>query len=342
MKVNEIVKDWGGFEQLIKDIHQGENIKVQHNVKLLGQSNTTRQIDVLLEHSNGPYEYKTLIECKYWKRKVERANIDVLYAGMQDLNASKGVFFTTKGYQEGAEIYAKSKGISIFVVTDVSDESWGKPGKIINFYLQIVQKAIDCIEPKKTQAMFLNGIEKEVHLELHIGSDSENNHHLIISKHKKKFTTLEKLIDFYAEEALSKYQNKPVLINNGEECIRYVNITLNLDFPEPLQVLKDDVVILIPEISLNVALKIDQSPITIDRSSNYLYALSVVDYVNNQNFLVSKLKKAEYPEWQPVEDKAPSDEESVKNGSILTVGIEGSFDITETHQLKRVDLRVIK
>jgi len=336
MKVSEIVKDWGGFEKLIQDIHQREDLKVQHDVTLTGQSGATRQIDVLLEHSKGPYQYKTLVECKLWNKKVERANIDVLYAGMQDLNASKGVFFTTKGYQKGAEIYAKSKGINIFVVKEVSDEAWGDPGKIINLNLQIIQKAIDTVEPKGTQAVFLKENQKELNLELHIDSDSEEKHSKILSKHKEKFKTLEELLNFYTEDALIKYQEKPLLINSGEECTRYIRTVLNLKFPEPLEVLRDDVIILIPEIALTVALKINQSPLIIDRSTNYLYALSVIDYVNDQSFLVSKLKEAEYPEWQTVKEKTPSDEKPIQNGTILTVGIHGFFDIAETHQLERI------
>lgn len=336
MKVSEIVKDWGGFEKLIQDIHQREDIKVQHDVTLTGQSGATRQIDVLLEHSKGPYQYKTLVECKLWNKKVERANIDVLYAGMQDLNASKGVFFTTKGYQKGAEIYAKSKGINIFVITEVSDEAWGEPGRIINLNLQIIQKAIDTVEPKGTQAVFLKENQKELNLELYIDSDSEEKHSKILSKHKEKFKTLEELLNFYTEDALIKYQEKPLLINSGEECTRYIRTVLNLKFPEPLEVLRDDVIILIPEIALTVALKINQSPLIIDRSTNYLYALSVIDYVNDQSFLVSKLKEAEYSEWQTVKEKTPSDEKPIQNGTILTVGMHGFFDIAETHQLERI------
>lgn len=336
MKLNEIVQDWGGFEELIKDIHEGENVSVQHNVTLIGQSQASRQIDVLIEHSQGPYTYKTLVECKYWKKKVERANIDVLYAGMQDLNASKGVFFTTEGYQAGAETYAKSKNISIFIVKEVSDEEWGSPGKFIDFYLQVIQKAIYKVEPKETQAIFLNGSEEKINLQLCVGDVTEDEQHLIISEHKNKFRTLENLIEFYAEDALSRYQNSPLLINSGEECLRYLRFPLNLDFVEPLQILKDETIIFIPKISLEVSLKIDQSKITIDRSVNYLYALSVVDYLNDQNFLVSKLKEAEYPEWQTVKRSNTAGEQLLRNGSILTVGMKGYFDIKETDHLKLI------
>ena len=90
MKIKDVVEDWGGFEELITDLHQDGEFDVQRDVTLIGVSGASRQIDVLIKHKQGPYEYLTLVECKYWKKKVERANIDILYAGMQDLNAAKG------------------------------------------------------------------------------------------------------------------------------------------------------------------------------------------------------------------------------------------------------------
>lgn len=40
----------------------------------------------------------------------------------EDLNASKGVIFITVGYEAGAEKYAKSKNIDIFVIKDLTQE----------------------------------------------------------------------------------------------------------------------------------------------------------------------------------------------------------------------------
>ncbi|KPG98320.1 hypothetical protein AEQ67_13270 [Pseudomonas sp. RIT-PI-q] len=147
MELKDIVKDWGGFEQLVKSMHESGSVEVEHNVTLTGKSGATRQIDVLLKHHCPPYSYLTLIECKYWKRKVERANIDVLAMSISDLSAAKGVFFTTVGYQEGAEIYARSMGITIHVVRELTDDEWGLPGKIVDLYLQFIQPTIIEIAP---------------------------------------------------------------------------------------------------------------------------------------------------------------------------------------------------
>ena len=339
MKIKDVVEDWGGFEELITDLHRDGELDVQRDVTLTGQSGASRQIDVLIKHKQGPYEYLTLVECKFWKKKVERANIDVLYAGMQDLNASKGVFFTTKGYQEGAEIYAKSKGITIFVVRELTDEEWGKPGKIIDFYLQVIQKTIVSIEPFDTKVSFAETCtdRSKPELRLEFGQQQSSSNNIIISKHKEKYSTLEEVIEFAANEGLKAFQEKSLLINSGEECTRYLQLTVNVPFEEEIQIFQKDKIFFLPKVSLNVGIKVSQSRIHIDRSSFYNYALAVVDCVNETTFAAAKHQSSEFSEWKELNsNKSHSD--YVKNGSIMSVVIEGYFSPSEMENLESVPL----
>lgn len=52
-------------------------------------------------------------------------------ASIRDLGANKGAIFTTKGYEEGALLYAKNENIDIFVIRDINDDEWGQPGRHI-------------------------------------------------------------------------------------------------------------------------------------------------------------------------------------------------------------------
>lgn len=106
MKLSEMVKDWGGFERLVADLHNTGAVKVEHNVILTGRSGAHRQIDVLITHTQGFYTEKIIVECKYWNTKIKRLHVDAMVAQLQDLNASKAVFFTVKGCQSGAKTMA--------------------------------------------------------------------------------------------------------------------------------------------------------------------------------------------------------------------------------------------
>lgn len=130
--------DWRKFEKFVGRLFSDDpNVVVEHDVTEAGKSGASRQIDVKLTHKVGDITYVTIIECKRWKDKVDRQRIDVLAATLEDLRASKGVLFTTSGFEEGAEVYARDRGIELFVVRDLRDEEWGLPGRLVSFWWQL-------------------------------------------------------------------------------------------------------------------------------------------------------------------------------------------------------------
>jgi hypothetical protein len=326
MKIKDIVKDWGGFEELVADLHKDGKIEVQHNVTLTGQSGATRQIDVLIKQN----ESLTLIECKYWKKRVERANIDVLYAGMEDLNACKGIFFTTTGYQEGAKIYAESKGITIFVIRDLSDEEWGLPGEIVDFYTQIISKTLLSIELINPKAISLqNSINQTtIQLNLNFGGASQIQ---IISELKNKHPTLEDFIENTAHEQAILFQNKNIKLTGENDTQKeYFLRPINIKFNPELQVFQNNRIIIISEIKIEFGIKILQSRIKVDRSDNYTYVLAVEDCINNEVFSASKRQLSEFSEWNGLNPIEQQDENtSLKNGSIISVVLPDFFDQNE-------------
>jgi Restriction endonuclease len=118
--VSNLVTDWGGFEELIAELHSTGDVTVEKNVILQGRSGATRQIDVMVRHRQGLYEHLIIIECKYLKRSVTRAMVDALAHAVQDLGASRGAIFSQQGFQKGAVRQAKHSNIDLFRVRDVS------------------------------------------------------------------------------------------------------------------------------------------------------------------------------------------------------------------------------
>jgi hypothetical protein len=134
----ERLVDWKDFEQFVAAMYaEDDDLAVEHNVTVIGKSGATRQIDVRFTHTVKTHVYVTVVECKRWKEKVTRDRIDVLAATLGDINASKGVMFTTTGFGPGAEAYARDQGIDLFLVRDLTDQEWGLPGRVVWFYLHI-------------------------------------------------------------------------------------------------------------------------------------------------------------------------------------------------------------
>lgn len=340
MKPRDLVEDWNGFENFVAKLHEDGEVEVLHNQTLTGQSGATRQIDVLLRHNKGPYSYLTLIECKYWKEKVKREQIDVLYASMLDLNASKGVFFTTSGFQRGAQKYAESKGITLYKVRELTDPEWGLPGKVISFYLQIIQPGIRNVSPriigisKKDGSDFTEGVS----FSLNFGEEKDKGC-VILSKHNRLFKTVESMIEHHISETIKAITQKSFLINNGENCTRYLQKPLILDFPEHLVAESDEVIFLIDKISINIGIKVDQSSINIDRSESYKYAIAVYDCATKRSYSVAEKKNETYSEWKVLSDPSEKTTTDVMtNGSILSVTIAGYFAAEEMQGLQEYKL----
>lgn len=362
--LKDIVSDWGGFEEFVKEIHADDDIVVERDVTLTGQSGAPRQIDVYVTHSKGPYKYSTLIECKHWKNKVKRQQVENLYASMEDLGASKGVIFTTSGYQSGAETYAKAKNIDIYVVRDLEPDEWGKPGKVIEFYIQISSKSILSIDCQDTMVAKAVGRDEEYNQELSLNFGAKNKtlqeirtinqntgqleiisamENQIVSKHKEKGLTLEEYLEKAASHGQKSLDDKNFLINGGEDCTRYFQVNVEMPFKdkgEILMVISKGQLIYIPKIVMKVGLKIHQFKFTHDRGSSLLYALAVEDCIGSNAFAVSKGKDCDKTDWVPlVKDKTLQKEEVLVNGSIMKVTTSGFFDPLEMDGLKEVDIK---
>jgi hypothetical protein len=93
MSIGDLVKDWGGFEKLVAELHETGEVTVEHDAILPGRSGAPRQTDVLIRHKQGLYEHLVVAECKYWNSPVERLHVDALATTVREVGASRGVIF---------------------------------------------------------------------------------------------------------------------------------------------------------------------------------------------------------------------------------------------------------
>jgi restriction system protein len=75
------------------------------------------KIDVLVTFSAlGGALFVVLVECKHQSRPVEREDVMVLESKLRDVNAQKGMVFSTSGFQSGALEFAAAKHIATVAV----------------------------------------------------------------------------------------------------------------------------------------------------------------------------------------------------------------------------------
>lgn len=116
-----------------------DNINVQHNVKIKGKSGVEHQIDVYWEYIYVGISHKVLIECKYYRHNVSLLHVRNLHGLITDIPNSSGILVTTKGYQSGAEQYAKFYDIGLKRIRPPEDSDWNGCIQIIDLDMQIVR-----------------------------------------------------------------------------------------------------------------------------------------------------------------------------------------------------------
>lgn len=286
--------DWKNFELFVKDLYAAEgNVLVEHNVTETGKSGATRQIDVKLTQKSALHTYVTIIECKFWKKAVERSTVDILAASIEDLNASKGVIFTTKGYQQGAETYAKSKNIDIFVVRDLLDEEWGSPGRNIQLYLNIVGGQMSTAYFPNAQALLI--VEEQpdnMNLEIHLSQENMDDKSFILYSCINGDTGIN-LTKVLSEVHRSITNNINAAVGRNNEFLDQkllINSDVTVDFSEFefRQLRNKYAAINLSEMSIRFVTQISRSELNIDRAQHLDYAIIVQNYVSEQALYVSK------------------------------------------------------
>lgn len=321
--------DWKGFELFVADMYRdSEDVMVSHNVTEIGKSGAKRQIDVLVLHRTRLHQYKTIIECKKWKNKVDRPVIDVLAAAIDDLSASKGVVFTTVGYEEGALQYAKNKNIDIFLIRDVKDDEWGKPGRHIWFYMQLFASA--CLNIQCTNLRFVSKTGRQpgpIHLHLAIGfvKDEVPKEELqLYSREEEKGPNLAKLMQGACNQVLKQlYEKFNALLQpeDGSPQIAY-NTPVKIDFSTyPYRFLKvDGGYNTFDAIETTLLQTVSQSKFSWDRAESQDFVLMVENYITRQRNFVSKPANSDNVKLEEkTETPAEPDKPVLGNGQVMKI-----------------------
>jgi hypothetical protein len=334
--ISDLVKDWGGFEKLIAELHNTGEVTVEHNATVIGKSGAPRQIDVLIRHKQGLYDHLVIAECKYWNSPVERLHIDALATAIQDVGASRGVLFSTKGFQSGAITQARHSNIDLFTVRDLTTEEWGLPGRVIDFYLQVIQPSIG--NPVFHTPLVVGAPSKEsiaINLEFD-GNGPLSTTSLLLADGTIGKKSLEVHFVESAERALAQAMERNFIINGGAECTRYFHMEVNLTPNSPFKLPLGNRVLVSPKISFDLGIKISQTRVAHDRAEQYKFALALENCVNGTVSAASRAREATVTTLSQIATPPEKGEGVLQNGSVFRVFIKGYFPYSETQGLERI------
>ncbi|MFL5625332.1 MAG: restriction endonuclease [Ktedonobacteraceae bacterium] len=111
------------IEAIVASMHEGENVKVERNVRLssIGSQGSKREIDVLLTSEVCGYPVRWAFECKNEKKRIGAPYLDAFVGKLQDVGIPPqfGIFVAASDYSRGAIGRAKKEGIRLLIIKDV-------------------------------------------------------------------------------------------------------------------------------------------------------------------------------------------------------------------------------
>ncbi len=121
--------NWKEYEEITKYIYEtlGEESGVSimgygNKCKVKGKSSVEHQIDVLTKHSDGIHEYKTAIECKHWKNKINKDIVMKVSDIVEDAGLNKGIIVSKMGFTEDGISVAKYRNIGLVELREVEEK----------------------------------------------------------------------------------------------------------------------------------------------------------------------------------------------------------------------------
>ena len=148
------VPDWKELEYLVAMIQTqlSPDASVQHNVMLDGlDSETKRQIDVLVEQSIGQYTMRIVIDCKDYSKPVDVKGIEEFQGLVQDVRAHKGALVCPAGFTKSALKRAKKLQIDLYRPVSTGKHKWQAKVTapvLCDFRSSYMSFGISCSAPK--------------------------------------------------------------------------------------------------------------------------------------------------------------------------------------------------
>lgn len=119
--------DWKELENLVAMIQRqlSPDANVRHNVMLDGvDSETKRQIDVLVEQNIGQYTMRIVIDCKDYSRPIDVKGIEEFHGLVQDVRAHKGALVCPAGFTKSALKRAQKLQIDLYRPVSTGKHKW--------------------------------------------------------------------------------------------------------------------------------------------------------------------------------------------------------------------------
>ena len=244
-----------GYEKFVQNVMQAilnaeggqQNIEVEHNVRLKGNSGAKRQFDVYWEYKQAVIVHKTVIECKDYSRKISIDKIDALKGKLDDFPGITGLIATHKGYESGAKTYAQNRGIHALIIRPLNEKTdfKTKDGEPLIRRVEINMVCMPGLQIKSLECLLDKEYVKEHNLDNLVGHRrlyDPQNIMLEDGKTKRTVTMVSELMNMMITDDVSKtakeyevtreFEDTFVIYEDGTRCkLKAIHLTYTRPAP---------------------------------------------------------------------------------------------------------------
>jgi hypothetical protein len=274
------------------------DVTVERNVKLYGRSVTPRVIDILVRQRIPPTsEIRTIVECKYLSRNVERAEVDALRTVINETQCHKGVILSRVGFQRGTIAAAKELDIDLFTIRDfkaaelAADSSFDTV--VLLVHLGFGDVSVDCPALAEPPSIVLGANPTES----------------IISLANSGATTLEAFLLQMARNGVESYLPKGNIRFEGKavDCTMSAvrEIVVQAAEGRPIPATFDmDTIVHVNAVRALFGIRISQVILSYDQLNDFLFRVAVEDCVTKSVYRAARKKDAPVTSFEKLDASA--------------------------------------
>ncbi|QSZ55645.1 restriction endonuclease [Paenarthrobacter ureafaciens] len=105
-------KAWRDYQEEAANFFRELGLEAETDARVEGVR-TAHDVDVLVTFNHAGLRLKWLVECKHWKRRVNKLHVLGLREIVSDVGADRGILLAEKGFQRGASEAAAKSNVSL-------------------------------------------------------------------------------------------------------------------------------------------------------------------------------------------------------------------------------------
>jgi hypothetical protein len=99
--MNSIYRDWRDYQEAVAAVFREQGCTARVEARVAG-ARGEHLIDVYVTFRQHGVECRWVVECKLWKKRVEKEKVLTLKSIVEDVGADRGIIFCENGFQAGA------------------------------------------------------------------------------------------------------------------------------------------------------------------------------------------------------------------------------------------------